>query len=509
MASRDEMIRELKRRDMIKQLQERDMAAGEAEATKLAEQKYEETKPGVIETVGLNALQGVTRNWGDEIGGKLAGLLGGNEEATKEHIQDRVKRSQVDSPKTAFASEVAGGVAATPFVANPVGMAAIAGADGVARSLGKADKLDANAAKDAALTGGIDAATAGMLAKVSPKVLEKLKQYGEPAYDKFAGFLKSTANQKAVKSLGGSQGQFQKLAASDKMDDVGNMLLEEKVVTPFASSKKIAERVNQRGEDLAAQTKPIYEAASNSKLSSDKLGKVFSDKMDELGLDPGSLPVADQLGKYKGQVNSVNRRIKDGQVKDLVERGADLPDAEMFAPGKTYNPADLRKFRQSVDAGINFNSDAVSQQGAKQARSLIREQEMGLIENIDPALRSQNEKLFRQLHLNSLAEDMAEKGAAKSGVNNALGINSWQAGQVAASVAQSGPVATAIIGARELIKRFGPQTSAVALDKISKAMQAGKFAPMFAKAAEQGPKSVAALHAALIKNPEYQAEISE
>lgn len=509
MASRDEMIRELKRRDMIKQLKERDIAAGEAEATRLADQKYEETKPSALETVALNAYQGATRNWGDELAGKIGGLIGKDEETISRNMRDRVKRTEVDRPVLAAGSKIGGEIATTPLTLNPAGAAAIAGASGTARSLGAAEQVSGESLKDAAVAGGIDATTAGLLTRYSPRLLEKAAEKGEAGWAWLKNTLQSKANQQAVKALGGTKGQMQALQSSGKIDDVGQMLLEKRVVTPFASSGKIAERVAQRGEDLAAETAPIYDAAASSKLSSDELSNIFKGRMDELSLDPGSLPVADQLSKYKGQVSRVDEATRSGQVKDLVAKGADITDAEMFAPGKSYSPADLRKFRQGVAKGVNFNTDAVGQQGAKQAGGLIREQEMKLIENVSPDLRAQNEALFKQLHLNSLAEDMAESGAARSGVNNTIGLNTWQAGNVAAELTNS-PVKTVLIaGAREVVRRLGPQTSAVTLNKIAQAMETGQFAPMFAKAAERGPQAVAALHQALLSRPEYKALVGD
>jgi hypothetical protein len=488
---------------------------GEAEVTKLAEQKYEQTKPGVGETALLNAYQGITRNWGDELASKVGSFLGKDGDAIQANINDRVKRSEIDRPVLAGASKIVGEVATTPLTANPLAAAGIAGASGAARSLGAADELDGDAVKDAGVMGGIDAATAGMLTKFAPGLMAKVAEKGEAGYKWLQGALQSKANQQAVKSLRGTKGQYMKLEQSGKLDDVGKMLLDEEVVTPFASSGKIAERVANRGEDLAAQTGPIYDASANSKLSSAELGKVFGNRMNELNMDPGTLPVADQLGKYKGQVSRVDGAVKDSQVTDLVSKGADITDAEMFAPGKSYNPADLRKFRQGVAKGVNFNTDAVGQQGAKQAGGLIREQEMKLIENIDPALRAQNEGLFRQLHLNSLAEDMAESGSARSAVNNSIGMNSWKAAQVAGTTGvagaldlfSTGGLATAALISREMTKRYGNQVTAVTLNKIAKAMQGGQFSAQFAKAAERGPQAVAALHMALLDDPAYEAEI--
>ena len=491
------------------------MDAGEAEATRLADQKYEQTKPGIGETVALNTMQGLSRNWGDDLAGKIGGLLGNDEETTKRNVQERIHRTEVDRPKLAGTTKFVSRVASAPIVANPIGAAAVAGVDSIAGSLGDAENVDKAAVIEAAKNGSIDAATAGALTKISPVLIEKASKLGDKGWSWLANLVDKTGNRQVVSSLGGTKKEFQNLAASGKLDDVGDMLYKEKVVTPFASSKKIAERVSQRGEDLAEKTRPIYDASTDSKLSSDELGNIFKGRIDELGTDPGTLPVADQLSKYKSQVSRVDDTVKESQIKELISKGVSEEDAALMVSGKSYNPADLRKFRQNVAKGVNFNTDAVGQQGAKQAGGLIREQEMQLIEKLDPALRAQNEGLFKQIHLNSLAEKMADGGAARSGVNNGIGMNSWKAAQVAATTGAAGAldlfgtggVATAALIGRELGKRYGSQASGVMLKKVAGVMKSGKFAPLFTAAAERGPNAVAALHSALMSNPEYKAEV--
>lgn len=477
MATRDEMIRQLKRRDMISQLKARDAQPsdpdGEGEATRAAEEKYNSEAPSAAEAAGIGSLQGVTRNWGDELIAGVSKMVGGDYEANKHKIQQRDLRSKSEQPLAYYGANIPMAIATSIGPGGIAKQAALAGADGAARSLGDADRIDEKSMSEAVETGTIDAATAGALAKVAPGLVAKAGEYGEAG----SAWLKKVANSQAVKALGGTKGQVEKLG--EKANDVGAMVLKNKIVTPLASSKEIADRVSQQGEKLAAQTKPIYEAAEGSTMKPNSLYYEIEAKIADLKSNPGNAPIVAKLKKYQDE---------------LIDSGTE-----------NFNPADLRKYRQSVDKTINFNSDAPSQMASKDMRNILRDKEMGLISDVNPELAKQNEGLFKDIHLNILAEDMADKGAAKSAVNNEIGMNTWQAGtQAAAAGATGGTSAIAMLG-RELVRRYGHQTTAVALDKIA----SSKFAPVFAKAAEKGPSAVAAVHAALLGNPEYKAMVGE
>lgn len=467
----------------------------EAIATRMAEEKYEAEAPSALEASGLGLVQGVARNYGDGMIAKAASLFGGDEEQAKHKLNQRIARSKDEQPLAYTSSNIVGSVgSALPLAtASVAGNMALAGVDGAVRTIG-----DDGTAGEAAFTGALDAATAGVITKVAPHLIQAARKYGA----KGAEWLKQLANSQAVKSLGGTKGQVEKLG--DKSDEIGAMLLKEKVVTPLASSKEIAERVSARGEDLAAKTAPIYQEADNAGRVKD-LGIG-----DEIGTPPriGSNKVSTGtlLDEIQARIASLESNPGNAPIISKLRGYAkDLENA-----GQTgFGPSELRKYRQAIDKTINFNSDAPSQLASKEMRGLLREEEMSAIGRVDPALREANEELFKNIHLNMLAEDMAEKGAARSAVNNEIGLNTWQAGTQAAAAGMTGGTSAAVMAVKEFLKRYGNQLTAVGADKVSKAMLSGKFAPAFAKAAEKGPSAVAAVHEALKGNPEYQKEISE
>jgi hypothetical protein len=437
----------------------------EAEATLAADKKFEETKPDMLEAVKLGLTQGTLRNFGDE----LAGLKGG--EGAKANLQDRVKRSKEEQPLAYMAGEVGSKIATLPATLNPFGAAAIAAGDTAVSGLG-----DDKSAKQIATESAVGGLTAGAMTKIMPALMSKLGEYGDDGMKWLASKLQTRADNQTIKALGGTQGQIQKLG--DKAPAVAKHA-RENLLSPFASSQEIAEKAATMGDDLAQQTKPIYQAAENSSVSTGEMLKRVDDMIDQLKGNPANAPIINKLRGYQEA------------MKDAA------------APG--FNPSELREFRQGVAKTVNFNSDAPSQLASKNMYGLIRDAEMDQIAKIDPKLMLQNEDLFRKLHLNSLAEDMAEKGAARSTSNNDIGLNTWLAMDMAADLGTGG-LKTALVGAgREMVRRFGPQMEGLGLTKVAETIGGTKFEPLFVKAAERGPQAIVALHQALRSNPEYQA----
>lgn len=448
----------------------------EAEATIAAEKKYEETKPGALEAAAYGVTQGATRNFADD----LAGLVGGN--AAKAALQDRVKRSKEEQPLAYGTGEVASKIATLPATLNPLGAAAVAGMDTVASTVGDAeDKLSVDTVKKAATRGSIDAATAGALAKISPVLSAKLSQYGDDGAAWLSKIMDKAGNKQLVKSLGGTKGQIEKLGS--KVDDVGDMLYKEDIVTPLASSKTIADRVSTRAQDLADEMAPIYKASKDSNLPTAELLQSIDNRIAELRSNPANAPLISKLEGYKANIGDA------GNI--------------------SYNPSELKAFRQGNAKNVNFQSDAPTQLGKQEMNWLLRDAEMNQIAKVDPKLMKANEDLFRQVHLNSLAEEMADKGAARSAVNNEIGLNTWQAGTIAAAAEASSPKIALMMAAREMGKRYGNQLAGNGLKKAAEVIEGTQFAPMFAKAAERGPQAVIALHQALRSNPEYQKLVGD
>lgn len=431
----------------------------EAEATLAADKKFEETKPGMFESAKLGVYQGLTRNFGDELVGKIGGLMGNDEEATKANVRSRIERSKEDQPVAYTAGEIGSKIASLPVTANPLAAAGIAAADTAVSGVGD----DKSAGRIAAETAG-----AGLTAGLATKYMPMLSEAGK---SKLASLLQGRADKQLVKATGATQKMIQD--AGDKIPALAQHMRDNKLITPFSSSQKIADNIASFGDDLAAKSKPIYEQSAESKMPREQLLSLIDDKIDSLKSNPGNAPIVAKLESYKNA-------IYDSNVSSM-------------------NPSELKDFRQVVAKTVNFNADAPSQIASKDMYGVLRGAEMGQIEKVDPALRAANEGLFKSIHLNRIAEDMSEKGAARSTANNDIGLNTWQAMNVAAD-AGSGGVWTVVAGAvREGARRFGPQLQGIYLDKAAKAMQNPKSAKIIEEAAKRSPEAVVAALAVIDK----------
>lgn len=434
----------------------------EAEATLAADNKYEETKPGALEAAAYGVAQGGLRNFADDI----AGFVGGD--AAKVALQDRVKRSKDDQPAAYTVGEIGAKAVTLPATLNPLAAGGIAAVDTAASGLGNGDS-----AGDIARDTAISATLAGTLTKVLPML-------SEAARNKIAPLLQTQADESTVKALGGTQKQIQDLGS--KLPGVAEQARSTGVVTPFASSSKIAERADDVVRDAVAQTKPLYEAAENTSVSTGSLISAFDEQIAKLDGNPGMAPLRQALESRKQEL------IKEAQAG--------------------YNPGQLRSYRGAVDKLTNFQSEVPAQEAKQITRNLLREKEMGLLESVSPELRAQNEGLFKQIHFGSLIEDMADRGAARSTSNNLFGINSHIVGSGAGAALGGATTgdwegvaagAGGLMMAREIAKRYGPQVAGVYMDKAAKAMQNPKFAKMFEEAAKRGPEAAVALMAVIDK----------
>lgn len=479
--------------------------------------KAPEEKVNPLLSFAQGAASNASLGFDDELGGAATAVVkdvgsvfglskGGDYEHERDKIRDSKEALEKANPKSYMAGGLTTGVATAAVTGGGsiAAQAGRAGAEGAVRSIGNADEIGEKSLSEAVKTGVIDAATAGTLAKVMPGITAKL---GEMA-DGGAAFLKKVANSRAVKTLGGTKGQYENLGEA-KVQEIGEMLLENKVVTPLASSKTMHGRLESQIEDNATKMAPIYKESSGARVDADELGALIRDRAEELGADAGTVRFGEQVGRYADDVDKASAKFKNRGVKDYIDEGGDLDDALSSVKQQSYNPSDIRKFRQNVQKSVNYNSDAASQEGAKDVRNILREKEMSLIEGVDPKLREANERLFKDQHLSLSAEELAEKGVSKAATNADLGLNTWQAIQATAAASSSGVLAVAAGAAKEFGKRYGNQMSATALARISKAMTNEKFAGVFAKAAEKGPAAVAATHSVLLQNPEYKKLIGD
>lgn len=462
-------------------------------------QRELENKPGMLRTAASGLVQGAMRDWGDEaVGGLNTAIYGGEYDENVARARKRFAAEEEANPATSAVTNFAGALGTAPMTLNPAAAGGIAFAEGAARSLGRSSQINKDAVAQAGMTGVQDAVLSALLTKYGAAAFDKLGSMTKPLVDKARNF----AGESAVRALGrATPTQTRAMQDKDKygygVKDVGNWALENKILSPLASSEKMLERTRAALDENSKAMKPIYDAASTRKIDSEMLKREVLRRSNELAKDPGKVPQAEKLASYTRN----------------IDRAAEANAVGPMGPQRqTYNPSDLAKFRGDVSKTINFNTDAVSQAGAQDMRRLLREKEMGLIEAKDPALRSQNEALFKNKTLGSRAEEVAERGAQQSQTNNRLGLTSYIGGGAVTSgllaTGMDAGVATGIgmaagVG-REILKRYGDQWSALTANKIANAASSETYRPLFEAALKRGGTAVAELHSQLLNDdPSY------
>ena len=460
---------------------------GEAIATKKAAEKFENDRPSMAESAGMGIGKGAFMNWAD----KGYGLVGPEDyETNRLRYLDRERRAEAENPTTFGVGEFGGAVATIPATMNPFRAAAIAGAQGVARTLGREDDWDLDTAKEAGAVGAVDAATAGVATKVLPPIANAVMK---PA-DKIREYLRNKAGTQASKALKPNLKMVEE--AGDDLPEIGKLMLDEKVVTPFASQDEMANRTYDLKKRLDRKMDPIYEATHNQSISREDLANAIESK-----------------------IQDANMKMKD------IRRGPPLQsykDDALSSGQNFFNPQDLRELRGKIGEDVKEFGKAgqsASQKAAQDMYFLTRDQEMGLIDKANPSLRKENEDLFRKASLNYQAMKMADKGSAKSDTHNLFGMNSWNSGQLAATGAGLGAIAQQTGGAigvlaagaaglvgREILRRYGNQWNASVLNNMSKLVASPKYAGIFQSAISRGGPAVAVAHDMLLrKDPEYKA----
>lgn len=431
----------------------------------------------MLESGLRGAAQGVSFGFADEATGTLESLFSDKSyQQARDESRKAYEAAQKANPNTYLAGDIGGSIA-TAFIP---GLGAL--------NAGKGAKLAEVAAKGA-LQGGLgglgrsegdagkqlqDTATGAILGGATGAIASKAGDL----LGKAADSTQDVADRFTIRSLGGTKGQIQKLGGNAA--DVAEAARAEGIVTPFASSKAIAERADNLLNSIDDEMSPIYQQTTNSNMATGDLLKKIDDQIAEYQYKPEMADVVRQLEKVK---------------------------QDIAVTGKVgFNPSELGGMRKKFGNDVkDFTTGGDVKRAKKDLYGITREAEMGQIEALSPELRTENEALFRRKQLAHMLDKMSDSGASRSAANNEIGLNSWQAG-VAGGLVTGGMdgVSIGIIG-RELVKRYGDQVAGVALDKIAKGMKSPKFASIFERAAQKGPSAVIAIHEALQRNPEYQA----
>lgn len=287
------------------------------------------------ESFAAGALQGVTMNSADEIHGAIGGLydstLGGRGlhtlkdryKVNRDEAREYYNEADRQNPKSSMAGQVIGGgiTAFMPALSvakyGKYGAAALTG--GLA-GLGASDKEGylgnlEDSAKGAA--GGVGL-TYG-LTKVIPKKIGDLEKP-----------IREYANEKAVAATGAMTKEMRELGFKGQMQNQGDFLLRNKIVTPLSSLKNVAERsaaIKARAGDIIGGT-----VDSIDKLRNDAIKLV----KDSISRSTSRTP--QDLQKYLGLKKAINdefgygfARVAD-KIDEIIARDRGIVAADPHIP---------------------------------------------------------------------------------------------------------------------------------------------------------------------------------
>ena len=319
--------------------------------------------------------------------------------------------------------------------------------------------------------GGITAAFQAAFAAVSPA----------------AKATKGFANRRAVKALDPTLAQQEGLMAKDQVQELGNELLENGVTKAGSSVEGMAPRLETM---LATKGKRIGEIrdaadAAGAKVDMDKLVRKSDAKV--------------AFTEASNEANQAGAKAYSDNAANLAK-----------VPKRTIGEAqeEVMSLNQQIPFKKEFAERTPSQQAYSELRSDITSQMDDGIKTFKPELADEHETLKRQFGMFKGADEILDKSVARSGRNADLGLRDVIMANAAMKQGglEGGIKAAAIAGVTKLARERGNATLAVAANNIAKM---GKFAAPLTDALARGPAAMAATHAILSKDPEYQAALAE
>lgn len=482
------------------------------------EREKEDTEPSQLGAAARSFGQGLTFGFGEELTSAAQAPFS---EKTYEELRDekrrQLRRDVEEYPKTAIAGEVAGAV--LPAVASTMmsgGTAAPASAGRLATigrsliapqtagelaaagglyGLGKSesDLMKGEiipAAKDVAMNAALGYGAGKALPVVGQKATELADYLGQ----KFGGAAEYFGG-KAVGLTKGVQKKY-KLTPEDT-SAVGRQAIETGVISPLAGSTEMGKRASLLRESTGSQIGDIVEGLDRAGANTVNVQGMIADlntAADRYAGLEGAAPIYEQYQKA---------------IRDIATISNNPTLSELARLKKTYKDI---AFPKGVPSGEN-------RQGFIDAyHTLKRELEDAIGDAVtqldNPAVPGNLVDKYKALKDTYGASKAMEKGLAERVTsehgNRYIGLTDFGVTGAVGIGTGSLPIAIGSLAAKRAADRYGLQTTAIGLDKISKIIQSapqtlGKYAPILQQAISRGSQSFSSTHFLLQqKDPEYR-----
>jgi hypothetical protein len=395
----------------------------------------------------------------------------------RDKYEARTKKLEAENPGAYMAGNVGGSIASAIATAP---LTTVKGATGLAK-LGNAARIGAlqGAAMDVDNKKGEYSIGAEDRLKnmAIGGALGGLFQGGTNLMNKAPAALSDTAEGLAARALGAERGTIKSIGY-DKVKEAGRTALDEGILSPLASTDDLISRTqalkNKGGEAMGE----VYSAIDNAGAST------FNP------LDT-AVKVEDKIGGFyrspinRGQTSQLENTLES--ISMLGDKPIGLQQAQQLKQDlgnvanwkNTLNPTEKELMARDAYRVVSQEIDTAVEHGANKIAT------PGLLEKLQSG-----KDLFSKT---STMEKMLENKQARESGNKLMGLTDWElaggglAGTLAgAATGGAGVVATgAALLAKKGLEKYGAQTGALALDKISKSLLKS---PQWMKVAKDNPQ---------------------
>lgn len=391
-----------------------------------------------------------------------------------------LKKDSKDNPGVAAAAEFAGAILSpVNKVAQGASLAkqgmAVGGAIGLGNS--EADLTEGEYGK-AAVDTATGAAIGGVLGKGVEKAVPVI-QKGASAVGKKARDL---AERFAARAVGAERGTIKKLGA-EKVKDIGRYALDEGLLTPLSSTDDVVSRNLANKAKGGQMMDDVYTTIDNARASKFNPLEVAGKVDEKLG------------GFYRSPINKGEANQLENTLESILMRGdrnIPLKQAQVLKQelGKVanwknnINITDKEKMAREAYSIVSKSIDDAAEQGAKSIHH----------EGIEKSL-----KIGKKLYGDAKgAEELLTNKVAREQGNKIVGLTDAITGAGAlgyGGVTGDWKTAGALVLAKKGLQKYGAQTAALTLNKVSKALLS---APKFANLQATNPKAFQAVAQSLL-----------
>jgi len=394
---------------------------------------------------------------------------------SRDEVSKRLKEEFEENPVSSGAGMIGGAVSmfgpSRAFInagKSPLGKvgrtAAVSGAMGFARNPGDVEgEINPVQLGDRAKEGAIAAALGAALGTA----IEKPWRGTGGGKGGLGKILEKKANEKAVSAaIAPNKKGMEELKRTGQIDEIGRMLLEEKIVRPLSTTKGIADKVGRLKEEAGENVGDLIRGNSSTTIDAKQLA-------DKIARDPDMA----RMAKIPGMESAAKQT--EQRLETLASYGSNVPLPEAQA------------LRQGLDRSINMNKPIPEMKPGMEAlykmRTYVRDAMNDAINKVAQG-GSKDALLKANKRYSNLAkiEEFIEKKLAGEASNRTVSLS--DSVMAAGGMASGGIGNAAMLGvANKAIRTFGDQTSANLYNTAAKIIQAS---PDLSKIAAKNPTAM-------------------